>query len=260
MISLFDLLKKYNGFIFDLIQFALGSVVFYLLGLRLQANIDIVNGEVSAVGDPVSIMVLILTVLAQPVGAIFLKDAVQNSLADNSRKSTGPTGFIFLLFVVIMYLVFLAMMVMDIYKNLGLDYNTIFEESSSIVDFLLGLFLFVSCMIPTALTCLILIPSKKEFIVTPFAVLKTLAGDFIISFSAFVFVSIFWDNLMSPLASDLSGETFGFKLILVATFFFLFLLIYLPPRLVFLVTDYAKFFTWIRILIVFFPFLLALYN
>lgn len=257
MDNLFNFLKKYNGFIFDLIQFGLGSLVFYALGLRLSANVSIVNGGVSAGNDVVSVVILILTVIAQPVGALFLRDSVQNYYADPYRKPFGPVSTFFMFGVVTLHLILFGMFVIDILKNIGLDPVKIFDEYPFYIDIVFGIFLFIAAVIPTVLTCFILIPDKKEFKISSNSLFKTLAGDFIISFSAFVFISIFWDNLIATLAEDLSEESTGIKITSVILFFFIFLMIYLPARLVFLVTDSNRLTTWIRIVIVYFPFLLG---
>lgn len=254
------LLKKYNGLIFDVIQFILGSFLFYFLGLRLKANVTIVNGSLSAGGDAVTIIILVLIVLAQPAGAILLKDTIQNYYKDPEYRGIGTPGFIFLIFVIIMHFVFFAMMVMDIFINIGIDYNQIFEDHGFLVDIPFGIFLFICCTLPTAIVLLILIPDKKKESVSSFAFLKSLTGDLIISFSAFAFISIYWDNLFAELAADVNDQTAGIKTAIIILFFFLFLMIYLPPRLVYLPFDYNRLFTWIRILIVYFPFFFAVVS
>lgn len=257
---LLDLLRKYNGFVFDIIQFVLGYLLFYYLGLRISANISIVDGGVYAGNDELSVIILILTVLAQPAGAFLLKDAIQNYMSDPARLSLGGAGFFFFTAVVTMHCVFFGMLSMDILKNIGFDYSAVFEEHSWFIDLILGTFLFILAILPTLLTCLLIIPEKKPHASSAFTLVKTLTGDLIISFSAFVFISIYWENLAGPLAEDLSKEPTGLKIIIVVLFFFLFLLTYLPPRLVFLATDYNRIFTWIRVAAVFFPFLLGVFT
>ncbi len=212
----------------------------------------------SAGNDSIAILLLILAVLAQPAGAFFLKDSLQAYFRDKSRKPAGKMGSLFFITVIILHLVFFGILSLDIIFELGFDFGSSFDNNPFYIDIPVGVLLFIALTFPTIATCFFIIPSRSKRIHRP-SLWKIFLGEFIISFSAFVFISAYWDNLFGFLGGEISSEPFGFKTFFVFMFFLLFLMIYLPPRLVFLVTDYNSWFTWLRIFFVYLPFIAAAY-
>ena len=85
--------------------------------------------------------------------------------------------------------------------------------------------------------------------------LGDLLGTILLSFSCFVVVACLWALLLGSVSLNLNDGKVFLNIILSLVFFCAFLLLYLPARWAFLVMDYRSGYTWLRMAIVFLPFL-----
>ena len=78
-------------------------------------------------------------------------------------------------------------------------------------------------------------------------------GYFLLIISSGILQVMYWNVMTLPMTSNLQVENTGGKLIFTLLMFVLFLLVYLPPRILFLIQDYKQPQTWISITLVFLP-------
>ncbi|HRH52924.1 MAG TPA: hypothetical protein PLN38_06360, partial [Chitinophagales bacterium] len=69
-------------------------------------------------------------------------------------------------------------------------------------------------------------------------------GNILLSISAIFIQVLFWNVMTIPMLQNLQVESFYGRVIFAGLFFFLFLLIYLPPRLFYFIVDYPYTRTW----------------
>jgi hypothetical protein len=86
-----------------------------------------------------------------------------------------------------------------------------------------------------------------------------LVGTILLSLSSFVAVGSLWALLLGNISLNLHDGKTLLNFLLTFLYFLAFLLLYLPTRWAFLMMDYRQGYTWLRMAIVFLPFLKGLW-
>jgi hypothetical protein len=86
-----------------------------------------------------------------------------------------------------------------------------------------------------------------------------LIGTILLSLSSFVAVASLWSLLLGNINLNLHDGKIFINAVLTLLYFLAFLLLYLPTRWAFLMMDYRQPYTWLRMAVVFLPFLKGLW-
>ena len=197
-------------------------------------------------------ILLVSAAYAQFAGALFLGRSISAILSNPSRDGTGNGGFAGAIFLIVMH--FTLFGVMMVFDGLKYIFGDLFSGSIW-VNIPVGILTFLAVILPTAAIIAVSFPKSGKIVFQPVKdSFFQIAGTLLIFFSACVATTLFWTLLVADVASALHSESFLANIFVVILFFFAFLLLYLPPRYVLLITDYRSRFTWLRIGIIFLPF------
>ncbi len=116
------------------------------------------------------------------------------------------------------------------------------------------------CMIPTAIAIIISFPGKKPPVLKLPQYILSWVGTLLVTFSVVVASQACWHLLLDGASADLHQSSVVANIVIIILFGFVFLLLYLPARYVFLITEYHLLWTWLRILSVFIPFAYAIFK
>jgi hypothetical protein len=245
---------QYRNYLMDALLFvAILSVQPYLKRFLLAEVVTSQNNitnYTAAVG-----WLYIATALSQGFGALFVHQQVAYQLQLPGRPSYMLFPLIALL--IMHFIIFGVLFWIDGIKYIQQGYIPVWAY----------LFMFF----PTLMAMLIIIPPTKQVLPpqSPIIVITTFIGTLLLTFSALVVLTLFWNLLIEDLGKDFftnfsNSEQSTFKIItskILITLLFaaLFLLFYAPSRLVFLSTDWHKRNTWIGMAILFSPFTINLW-
>lgn len=259
------LINHSQGFIFDtlFLVFQLTLAIPFSHFLRKQFDITLYTNQATF---PLGLLFL-AAALTQTIGILIKKERLKTRVLSSNYPNTGMSAQVGLFaLLVIHWIIFMAIF------NIGLktihffpfDWPFLRPSLKWTVLFFAPLHL-ILISIPTLtllFSVLSIFDSKKtaasqvssNWRQTPAA--EFLANLFLL-FSVFVITSIGWtyflvdDSLTFALHDNI---TFAARILLTAVFGLLFLSIYLPPRILFLIEDYRYPMTWFRILFVYLPF------
>jgi hypothetical protein len=186
----------------------------------------------------------IATVIAQTGGMWLLRPAIRKQMQSPMAPDYGSGSFFGGIMLLVMhFVIFGFMFTWDGFRNLW--------GNTSGFKIILPIIL---CILPTATAVIISFPGKKEKPFTKLHYWMGWAGTLLLTFSVVVVSLSCWHVLLDGMGKDLHGSSVGGNIFLVVLFGFLFLLMYLPQRYAFLITDYHRRDTWLRILLVYAPF------
>lgn len=240
--------RKYfsNGAVFDFLMMGLFFFVGPLIRNFLEKEVWHPDKDMQHLSWKVGVL-YISTSFAQAIG-FWLKRKRVAYIIDNSRGgSTGTGFFIGAVFITIMHFSIFGFLMM----NDGFNY--LFKH----IPWWLTIIKIIAIFIPTTVAIIVSVDVYKSKVPVKLTVvdeIRDIVGTLLLAFSCLVVTSLFWD-LISGLGAELHSTSIISNIFISLLFAATFLLFYLPPRWCFLLTDYQYRMTWIRIWIVFLPFL-----
>jgi hypothetical protein len=186
----------------------------------------------------------IATVVAQVAGMWLLRPVIRKQMHSPRAPAYGSGSFFGAILLLTMHFgLFGVILTWDGFRSLW--GNT--DGFKKILPILL-------CGLPTITAVIISFPGKKEKPFTPLHNWMGWIGTLLVTFSVVVVSLSCWHVMLDGMGKDLHGKSIGGNIIIMLLFGFVFLLMYLPQRYAFLITDYNRVDTWLRILLVYSPF------
>jgi len=226
-------------------------VFFIFFEPRLGNYLSAILNDGAAVDQQTAGYIFLSASLAQTIGTI-LRMKWASAHLQHTNKKTGTGGFVGAIFLIVMHLtLFGFMMTFDGVRYIaGDDYDSTWGKFPLIV------IPFLFAFLPTAMIIMASFPGSKkiEFPENKRDVLLDFAGCILLLYSACVITTIYWQLLVEAAGTSLHTDQLIVNLLITLLLFFTFLLLYLPARYMFLISDYHYRSTWIRIVIVYLPF------
>lgn len=248
------LLRKYlpNGALFDLIMFCL----FFFAGPFIKPLLDkeivyITSGE-KYLSWRVGI-IYVTAAAAQIVGFWLKRRRIAQSYNHHQRSASASSfALVSSIVIAVLHLIIFGVLMVNDGVNYINNQRLWWLTSIKVIGILL----------PT-ITALIVSSFSSHHTkierLNPINTFWDLTGTILLSFSCFVVVAFLWALLLGNIHLNLNdGKTFS-NILLSVLFFIAFLFLYLPARWAFLLMDYKQAYTWLRMAIVFLPFLKALW-
>lgn len=184
------------------------------------------------------------TVVAQTAGMWLLRPVIRKQMQSDGAPGYGSGSFFGGIMLLVMhFVIFGFLFTWDGFRYIWGDVSG-FKKILPIVI----------CFVPTVTAIIISFPGKKEKPFTRLHYWLGWLGTLLLTFSIIVVSLSCWHILLDDLGKDLHSSSVGGNIFIVVLFGFLFLLMYLPQRYAFLITEYHRSDTWIRILLVYAPF------
>ena len=184
------------------------------------------------------------TVLAQTTGLLLMRPVIHKQMQSEGAPSYGTASLIGAIFIWIMHFyIFGILLTWDGFKSIWGNVSG-FKMIIPIIII----------MTSTIATIYISFPGNKKKVLTAKDKWLGWLGTMLITFSVVIVSQMCWYILFDGAGHDMNQPYFILSLILAIFFGFFFLLIYLPPRYGFIITEYNKPSVWIRIALVYAPF------
>ncbi len=237
-----------NGALFDLIMFFL----FFVAGPFVK---PLINKEIVYVGNHEKYLswkigiVYVSAALAQIFGFILKRRRIAQSF-NHHKMMYGKSSFALVagIFIAVMHLIIFGVLMV----NDGVNYINNHRL------WWLTLIKIVGVVLPTATALIVISFGRRHQEIEKLNVLNTfwdVLGTVLLAFSNLVVVAALWALLMGDINLNLNDGKVLLNILLTLLFFGAFLLLYLPARWAFLIMDYRVAYTWLRMAIVFLPFL-----
>jgi hypothetical protein len=243
-------LRKYlpNSALFDLIMFCLFLVFLPFIRPLLDKEIVYTPENVKYLSWKVGVIYL-CAAAAQVVGFWLKRNRIaqafnHHAISDDSDSMNLLGG----LFVSLMHLILFGVLIV----NDGINY----VNNQSV--WWLTVIKAVSVVLPTVSGLATIYYANRSKHVERLSAVNTfwdVLGTALLAFSCFVVVGSLWELLLGDVHYTLHDGKVVINFLLSIVFLLAFLIIYLPTRWAFLLTDYRSIYTWLRMAIVFLPFL-----
>ena len=243
-------LRKYlpNGALFDLIMFCLFSLAGPFVKPLLDKEIVYVGNNEKYLSWKIGI-VYVSAAVAQIIGFWLKRRRIAQSYRHHS-VSYGKSSFALVggIFIALMHLIIFGVLMV----NDGINYINNHKL------WWLTLIKIIGVVLPTITALTVSSFGRHHREIERLNVVNTfwdLVGTILLAFSNFVVVASLWALLMGDINLNLNDGKVFLNILLTLLFFGAFLLLYLPARWAFLLMDYPSAYTWLRMAIVFIPFL-----
>jgi hypothetical protein len=244
------ILRKYlpNGALFDLIMFFLFLVAGPFVKPILNREIVYVGNNEKYLSWKIGI-VYVCAAVAQIVGFWLKRRRIAQSFNHHS-KWYGKSSFALVggIFIAVMHLIIFGVLMV----NDGVNYI-----NNSRLWWLTTIKI-IGVVLPTITALTVSSFGRHHSEIEKLSAVNTfwdVLGTILLAFSNFVVVSSLWALLMGDINLNFNDGKTLINILLTLLFFFAFLLLYLPARWAFLLMDYRSAYTWLRMAIVFIPFL-----
>lgn len=185
----------------------------------------------------------IATVVAQTMGMWLLRPVIRRQMQSPGAPDYGSGSFFGGIMLLVMHLVIFFLFTWDGFKYIWGDVSGF----KMILPIIL-------CFAPTITAIIISFPGKNRRPFTRLHYWMGWIGTLLLTFSIIVVSLSYWHILVDDLGTDLHGSSIGGNIVMVVLFGLLFLLMYLPQRYAFFITEYHRRDAWLRILLVYAPF------
>lgn len=186
----------------------------------------------------------IATVIAQTAGMWLLRPVIRQQMQSPMAPEYGNGSFFGGIMLLVMhFVIFGVLFTWD-------GFNYLWGDTSGFKKVLP----IILCFLPTATAIIISFPGKKEKVFTQLHYWMGWLGTLLVTFSVVVVSLSCWHILLDGMGSELHGSSVVGNILIVILIGFVFLLMYLPQRYAFLITEYHRRDTWLRIGLVYAPF------
>jgi len=245
-----ELLRRFlpNGALFDLIMFFLFFVAGPFVKPFLDKEIVYVGNHEKYLSWKVGI-IYVTAAAAQVVGFWLKRRRIAQSF-NHHNTMYGKSSFALVagIFIAVMHLIIFGVLMV----NDGVNYINNHRL------WWLTLTKIIGVILPTATALIVSSFGRHHHEIEKLNVFNTfwdVLGTILLAFSNFVVVASLWALLMGSINLNLNDGKILINVVLTLLFFGAFLLLYLPARWAFLLMDYRAAYTWLRMAIVFIPFL-----
>lgn len=188
--------------------------------------------------------IMAFTVVCYTTGAWFYRKKVWQYFSGHQFNALNYLQQIVLLIILLMHLAIFTVIghtiVLTIHNNMA----------SLVVDIVVYV---IFCVLPNLIVISTLFRIKKESTIKVDVKGLFKIGEFLLLLSSGILQIMYWNVMTLPMTTNLQVENTGGKIIFTLLMYLLFLLVYLPPRILFLIQDYKQPQTWISITLVFLP-------
>ena len=237
-----------NGALFDLIMFFLFLLAGPFVKPLLQKEIVYVGDHEKYLSWKIGI-VYVSAALAQVIGFWLKRRRIAQSFHHhNSNYAKNSFALVAGICIAVMHLIIFGVLMV----NDGVNYINNHRLWWLTFIKILGV------LLPTITALTVISYGRKHRSIEKLNVLNIfwdVFGTVLLAFSNFVVVTSLWALLMGDINLNLNDGKVLLNIALTLLFFGAFLLLYLPARWAFLIMDYRTGYTWLRMAIVFLPFL-----
>lgn len=227
----------------DLVVFLLSVFLTDMFTPLLEKEILDPNKSIGAYSSKIG-WLYIDAVFAQTIGLWLMRPVIRRQMQSEGAPNYGAGSFAGAILLLVMhFVIFGILFTWDGFQSIWGNVSGI----KMILPILL-------CALPTISALIISFPGDKEKPLTAMNKWMGWLGTLLLTFSIVIVSQACWHILFDGQGASLHNASIIGNILITILFGFLFLLMYLPPRYGFIITDYNKGSAWLRILLVYAPF------